>query len=108
MKSLQWFATLIAWLLTPFAKLKRHRRGTALALVVGLISIGIILIVGLYVTGKFFEVADALNLGTAGNATRSSLKINIYSGYDLAVILPIIGAASAILGSVVYGFLKTR
>jgi len=82
-------------------KLKRDERavtGIVVVLVVGLITIGIILPVGLMVTGSLYTTISDLNLGTSGNATRTTLFNNIYAAYNLSVIVPIISAAGLIIG----------
>ena len=52
----------------------------------------------------FSSTAEAMNLGTSGNATRTTLFTNTYAGFNLAVIIPIVAAAGAILG-VVFAYL---
>jgi competence protein ComGC len=81
-------------------KLKRNKKGSALALVIMMVSLVIIIIVGLLVVGQLSTTADTMNLGTSGNATRTTLFTNTYAGFNLAVIIPIIAAAGAILGTV--------
>lgn len=84
-----------------FEKLKNDKRGVSgivIVLVVGLITIGIILPVGLMVTGSLYSTIATLDLGTSGNATRTTLFNNIYAAYNLSVIVPIISAAGLIIG----------
>lgn len=81
-------------------KLFKDKKGSALALVVMMITLVIIIIVGLLVVGQLSTTADTMNLGTSGNATRTTLFTNTYAGFNLAVIIPIIAAAGAILGIV--------
>jgi hypothetical protein len=65
-----------------------------------LITLVIVLIVGLLVVANLKTTADAMALGTQGNATRDTLFNNTFSAFNLAVILPIVAAAGAIIGTV--------
>ena len=71
-----------------------------LGIVTMLIALCVITIVGLVVVGNLNTVANNLDLGSQGNATRTSLFNNIYSAFDLIVIIPIVAAAAAIIGVV--------
>jgi len=85
-------------------KFRQNKRGIAAAvigLVVGFVTIGVALSVGLMIIGNLDTTTDAMNLGTTGNTTRDSLFSNIYTGFDLTVILPIVVAASLIIAAVV-------
>lgn len=86
------------------SRLRRNKKGIAAAvigLVVGFVTIGVALSVGLMIIGNLDTTTDAMNLGTTGNTTRDTLFSNIYSGFDLTVILPIIAAAALIIAAVV-------
>jgi hypothetical protein len=86
-----------------FSKLRHERHGIAagvIALVVGFVVIGVGLSVGLMIIGKLDTTTDAMNLGTTGNSTRDTLFSNIYTGFDLTVILPIVAAATLIIAAV--------
>jgi competence protein ComGC len=85
-------------------KFKRDRKASALALVTMMVVLVTITIVGLVVVGQLQTTAEAMNLGTSGNATRTVLFTNTYAGFNLAVIIPIVAAAGAILG-VVFAYL---
>ena len=89
-------------------KFKRDKKGSALALVVMMVSLVIIIIVGLLVVGQLSTTADTMDLGASGNATRTTLFANTYAGFNLAVIIPIVAAAGAILGTVFLYLGKTR
>jgi len=89
-------------------KFKRDKKGSALALVVMMVSLVIIIIVGLLVVGQLSTTADTMDLGASGNATRTTLFTNTYAGFNLAVIIPIVAAAGAILGTVFLYLGKTR
>jgi len=73
-----------------------------LGLVTMLIALCVVVIVGLVVTGNLYTVANNMDLGSSGNNTRTSLFNNIYSSFDLVVIIPIIAAAAAIIGVVAW------
>lgn len=95
--------------LNKLKQLQRDRKGmaaVAVALVVGLVALGIIIPIGMWINSITFGVIDELDLGTAGNATRTTLEGNIWSAYNLSTILPIIAVAAviimAVLGIVVY------
>jgi competence protein ComGC len=85
-------------------KLRQDKKASALALVTMMVVLVTIVIVGLVVVGQLQSTADAMNLGTSGNATRTTLFTNTYAGFNLAVIIPIVAAAGAILG-VVFAYL---
>lgn len=84
-------------------KLLESKRGN-MALVVMLITLAIIIIVGLVVVGQLSSTANTFNLGASGNATRTTLFNNVYSAFNLAVIIPIVAAAGAIVGVVMFYF----
>jgi hypothetical protein len=86
-----------------FNKLRDNRKASiavVIALVVGLISVAIILPVGLFITSSLKTTVDAMDLGAAGNTTRTNLFANIYAAYNLSVIIPIIAAAGLIIGAI--------
>lgn len=76
-----------------------NRKGS-IALVTLLITIVIVLIVGLLVVGQLKTTADNMDFGTTGNTTRDTLFANTYSAFNLAVIIPIVAGAGAIIGTV--------
>ena len=82
----------------------KDRKGSALALVTMMVVLVTIVIVGLVVVGQLQTTAEGMNLGTSGNSTRTTLFTNTYAGFNLAVIIPIVAAAGAILG-VVFAYL---
>jgi len=69
-------------------------------LITMLIALTVVCIVGLVVTGNLYTVASNMDLGSQGNTTRTSLFNNVYSAFNLVVIIPIIAAAAAIIGVV--------
>ena len=79
---------------------KRGLTGPVMALVIGLVVIGILLPVGLLIVGNLSSTVTAMDLGTSGNATRTTLFSNIYAAFNLAVIVPIIAAAGIIIAVV--------
>jgi Flp pilus assembly pilin Flp len=90
-----------------FKRLKRDKRGiTALviALVVSLVALGILIPVGLLVTSNIKTTVDSMDLGSQGNLTRTTLFTNIFQGYNLAAIIPIIAAAGIIISVIIGAF----
>lgn len=79
---------------------KRGLTGAGIALVVTLVSLAVALIVGLVVTGQLYTTATSMDLGTSGNATRTTLFNNIYSAFNLSVIAPIIAGAGLVIGMI--------
>jgi hypothetical protein len=79
-------------------------RRASIALVTTLITLGIIIVLGLLVTANFYTAASAMDLGTAGNATRTTLFSNIWVAFDLAAIIPIVAGAGSVLGVVLWYF----
>lgn len=96
-------------LFNKLRKMREDRKGMAMvavALIVGLVALGIIIPIGMWISSITFGIVDDIDLGTAGNATRTTLENNIWSAYNLATILPIVAVAAviimAVLGLVVY------
>ena len=75
---------------------------STLGLVVMLVTLAVILPIGLIVVGNLNSTVSNMDLGSQGNSTRTSLFNNIYSAFNLAVIIPIVAAAGAIIGIVIY------
>lgn len=89
--------------------LRSERKGMAMvavALVVGLVALGIVIPIGMWISSITFGIIDDVDLGTQGNATRTTLETNIWQAYNLSTILPIIAVAAviimAVLGIVIY------
>ncbi|RLG99279.1 hypothetical protein DRO19_02740 [Candidatus Bathyarchaeota archaeon] len=91
-------------------KIKEVKRMNAstLGLVVMLITLAVILPIGLIVVGNLNSTISNMDLGSQGNQTRTSLFNNIYSAMNLAVIIPIVAAAGAIIGIVIYYLGRTQ
>lgn len=85
-------------------KLRTDRKAAALALVILLITVVIVLIVGLVVVGQLSDTADTFDLGSSGNSTRTSLFNNVYSAFNLSVLIPIVAAAGALL-AIIFAYL---
>ena len=88
-------------------KFRESRRGMTtiiIGLIIMLVLIGVALPVGLHCTSSIKGVIDDMDLGTEGNSTRTKLFNNIYSAYDLSVIVPIIAGAALVIGAVTVGF----
>ena len=87
-----------------FKRFRRDRKANALGLVVLLITVVIVLLIGLVVVGQLSTVADTFNLGGSGNSTRTSLFNNIYSAFNLSVLIPIVAAAGALM-AIIFAYL---
>jgi len=74
----------------------------AVAVIATLVTLAIILPIGLMVVGNLNTIIGSYDLGSQGNQTRTSLFNNIYSAFNLAAIIPIVAAAGAIIGIVIY------
>jgi hypothetical protein len=81
--------------------------GLAMALIITLVALGIVIPIGMWTSSLIFGVIDTINLGTSGNATRTTLENNIWSAYSLSTILPIIGVAGVIIAAIA-GFVVWR
>ena len=79
--------------------------GLVIGLIVGLVTIGIVITLGLYLNVQIYNAMPAMT-GVA-NSTATSLFNNIMTAYSLSTIIPIVAAAGAIL-AVIIGFLVVR
>lgn len=75
--------------------------------VIGMAALVVVILVTLILAGQLQTVADTMNLGTQGNATRTQLFNNTFTGLNLASVAIIIAAAVGILGLVI-GALSPR
>lgn len=78
--------------------------GIVLGLVITLVALAVILGVGLLVNANIQKTIGALDLGEAGNATRTVLNDNINAAFNLSAIVPIIAGAALVIGAIVAGF----
>lgn len=69
--------------------------------VIAMIALVITILIGLIIAGNLQTVATGLDLGTAGNATRTTLFANTWTALTLASIGIIIAAAVGILALVI-------
>jgi len=69
--------------------------------VIALTALVITILIALIIAGNLQTVANTLNLGTAGNATRTTLFANTWTALTLASIGLIIAAAVGILALVI-------
>jgi Flp pilus assembly pilin Flp len=95
---------LVVTLLWRFHKNRKGITALVIALVVSLVALGILIPVGLLVTSNIKTTVDSMDLGTQGNATRLTLFTNIFQGYNLAAIIPIIAAAGIIISVIIGAF----
>lgn len=90
--------------------LKRFRRerkamfALVLGLVITLVALGVVLGVGLMINYNIQTTVEALDLGTAGNATRTTLYNNINQAFSLSAITPIVAGAALVIGAILAGF----
>ena len=88
-------------------KLRKERRamiGLVLGLVVTLVALGVVLGVGLMINYNIQNTVESLDLGVAGNATRTTLYANINQAFSLSAIVPIVAGASLVIGAIIAGF----
>lgn len=83
-----------------FIKNKKGVTMLAIALVVGMVALGLVIPIGMWTSSLVFGVIDDLDLGVSGNATRTTLESNVWSAYNLSTILPIIAVAGVIITAV--------
>jgi hypothetical protein len=69
--------------------------------VIGMAALVVVILVTLILAGQLQTVANTMNFGTQGNATRTALFNNTYTGLNLASVAIIIAAAVGILGLVI-------
>jgi len=88
------------------AKLLKNIKGdsSVIALVIMLVMFGVALPVGLMITGSLYTTVSSMDLGSQGNTTRTTLFNNIYSAYNLSVILPIVAAAGMVIAAIMLYF----
>jgi len=108
MRMLWAFLTTLNMKLMTFRDNRRGIQAIVLALVVTLVSLAVILPVGLLATSYIRSTIDAMDLGTSGNATRTTLFTNIYVAFDLSAIVPIIAGAALVIGVIIAGFTFSR
>jgi hypothetical protein len=85
-----------------FKRLRSNNKG-AVALVVVLIATIVVLVLGVYILASFTTALPNLPAGL-GNTTATAVINAGWQSYALAVIIPLIVVASAIIGYIVKGF----
>ena len=91
-------------------KFLRSRRGIAaliLSLVVSLVALAIIIPVGLMIHSSLTGLTKISGMSAQANTTVDNVNNNIYSGFNLVAIVPIIAAAAVII-SVILGAFAVR
>ena len=78
--------------------------GLVLGLVITLVALGVVLGVGLMINYNIQTTVQSLDLGAAGNATRTNLYNNINQAFSLSAIVPIVAGAALVIGAIVAGF----
>jgi uncharacterized membrane protein YjgN (DUF898 family) len=101
---------LLKQLLKRFSRDKRGMAGPVIGLVVGMVVVVIAVIVGLILIGQFSTISASTNYGSsAANATAAAIFTNVYSAFNLMVIIPIIMAAGLVISVIsVYFFVGSR
>lgn len=69
--------------------------------VIAMLALVIVVLIGLIVAANLQTVANDMNLGTDGNATRVTLFNNVWTGLTLASVGIIVAAAVGILAMVI-------
>jgi amino acid transporter len=81
----------------------RDNKSGSVMMVVALIATIVVLVLGVYILASFTTSLPNLAAG-AGNTTATALINAGWSAFGLAVIIPMIVVASAIIGYIVKGF----
>lgn len=68
--------------------------------VIAMVALIIVVLIALIIAANLQTVANGMDLGTAGNATRTTLFTNVWTGLTLASVGIIISAAVGILALV--------
>ena len=69
--------------------------------VIAMLALIIVVLIGLIIAANLQTVAEGMDLGTTGNATRTTLFSNTWTGLTLASVGVIVAAAVGILALVV-------
>lgn len=85
-----------------FEKLKSNKRGSV-AMVIALIVTVAVLVIGVYILATFQASVPNIT-DTTANTTATNIYSAGWSAFGLAVIIPIIVVAGAIIGYLVRGF----
>jgi hypothetical protein len=85
---------------------RRAMTGMVIGLIVTLTACAILVPIGVYLNAKIYSSLPALT-GVA-NTTATQVRDNIYAAYSLSAIIPIIAAASAIIGIIIVAFAYGR
>jgi len=78
--------------------------GIVAGAVLGLIILGVYLPVGMWAYYSTYDVIEDLDLGATGNATRTALNTNIWSGFNLFTVSPVVVAAGGLITIVLVAF----
>lgn len=68
--------------------------------VVAMLALVIVVLIGIIIAANLYSVANAMDLGASGNATRTTLFNNTWTGLTLASVGIIIAAAVGLLALV--------
>lgn len=78
--------------------------GSAVEIPIALVVVAFVIGVGLIVNYNVFDILDAKDLGASGNATRTALEANVWAGFDLTTLIPIVLGASAVIAILIGAF----
>lgn len=76
--------------------------------VIAMAALVVVILVTLILAGELQTIANAMDFGTQGNATRTSLFNNTFTGLNLASVSIIVVAAVGILALVIGALSPTR
>jgi len=76
--------------------------------VISLVIVAVVLVVGVIIIGNLQATVDELDLGTQGNATRTTIFDTTYSAFNISVIGLIVMGAVGIIGVVVGSLTSSR
>jgi len=76
--------------------------------VIAMAALVVVILVTLILAGELQTIANSMDFGTQGNATRTSLFNNTFTGLNLASVSIIVVAAVGILALVIGALTPTR
>lgn len=86
-----------------FNKLKENKKGSV-AMVIALIVTVAVLVIGVYILATFVDAVPSMTADSTENLTATAIISAGWSAMGLAVVIPIIVVAGAIIGYLVRGF----
>ena len=77
--------------------IKRVNVNLVTGAVIALIVIGFLLPVGMYIYYQGYSTVSSQDLGTTGNATRSTVNTNVWGAFNLLSVSPTLVGAGAVI-----------